>query len=147
MAASYAGINTYINNHYEGMSPEKLVLLLFDAALDRIGKTRQGIVENNIPKRGENLSKAIAIIAELNTSLDPELNDETTRFLRGLYFSILIELPKVSLTNDIEILNRTERYLSQLKKIWVNDVMSQQHTPAKPLANNHKASRISSISV
>jgi flagellar secretion chaperone FliS len=147
MAASYAGINTYINNHYEGMSPEKLILLLFDAALDRIGKTRQGILENNIPKRGENLSKAIAIIAELNTSLNPELDDEPTRFLRGLYFSILLELPKVSLTNDVDILSRTERYISQLRQIWVADVMPKKHTPVKPVMESHKSSRIRSISV
>ena len=147
MAAYYAGITTYINNHYEGMSPEKLILLLFDGALDRLRKTKQGITENNIPKRGENLSKAIAIIAELNTSLNPELDDEPTRFLRGLYFSILTELPKVSLTNDVEILNRAERYITQLRQIWITDVMPRKHNPVKPLMDNNKSSRISSISV
>ena len=105
MPATSAGINKYINNHYEGMSPEKLILMLFNGALDRIKDTRDGIRENNIQKRGENLSKVIAIVSELNTSLNPEMNDEATEFLRGLYLAILTELPKVSTTNNIQILH------------------------------------------
>lgn len=148
MAASSAGINTYINNHYEGMNPQKLILLLFDGALDRLKKAREGIAEKNIQKRGENLSKAIAIISELNTSLDPELNDDATQFLRGLYFSILTELPKVSTTNDVAILDTTERYISKLREIWVNDVMAKQQPVKRQSAETaHQTSRIGSISV
>ncbi len=118
-----AQVNTYLTNHYEGMTPEQLILMLYNGALDRIEKTRQGIKEKNIQKRGENLSKVIAIISELNASVDLEMNDEGTRFLRGLYAAILAELPKVSMTNDIVILNRTESYIKRLKQIWVTDVM------------------------
>lgn len=118
-----AQVNTYLTNHYEGMTPEQLILMLYNGALDRIEKTRQGIKEKNIQKRGENLSKVIAIISELNASVDPKMNDESTRFLRGLYTAILAELPKVSMTNDIVILNRTESYIKKLKQIWVTDVM------------------------
>ncbi len=118
-----AQVNTYLTNHYEGMTPEQLILMLYNGALDRIENTRQGIKEKNIQKRGENLSKVIAIISELNASVDPEMNDESTRFLRGLYAAILAELPKVSMTNDVAILNRTESYINKLKQIWVTDVM------------------------
>ncbi len=118
-----AQVNTYLTNHYEGMTPEHLILLLYKGALDRIELTRQGIKEKNIQKRGENLSKVIAIISELNSAVDQEMNDESTRFLRGLYAAILAELPKVSVNNDIKILNRTESYICKLKEIWETDVM------------------------
>lgn len=148
MAATSAGINKYINNHYEGMSPERLILMLFNGALDRIKDTRDGIRENNIQKRGENLSKVIAIVSELNTSLNPEMNDEATEFLRGLYMAILTELPKVSTTNDVEILNRTERYIGRLREIWVNDVMNQkQSVPIPAQKSSQSTSRLKSISV
>ncbi len=147
MVASSAGINTYINNHYEGMSPEKLILMLFDGALERLNKTKEGIKENDVQKKGENLSKTVAIIAELYSSLNPELNDEATEFLRGLYFSILTELSKVSTTNDVEILDKTTRYISKLREIWVNEVIPNQQTHNKPPAENHNTSRIRSISV
>ena len=134
MAAS-AEINQYLNNHYEGMKPEQLILMLFKGALDSILLTREGIEENDIKKRGENLSKTIAIISELNSSIDTTMNDESTQFLRGLYSAILTELPKVSLNNDKKILSRTHAYISKLKEIWENDVMEkgQQNTKVTSL--------------
>lgn len=135
--AALAQVNTYLSNHYEGMTPEQLILLLYKGALDRIELTREGIVENDIRKRGENLSKVIAIVSELNAAVDPEMNDEGTRFLRGLYQAILTELPKVSVSNDLKILDRTAAYIGKLKEIWENDVMGkgspgQKTRPAAP---------------
>jgi flagellar protein FliS len=124
MGAS-AEINRYLNNHYEGMDPEQLILMLFRGALDRIRLAKEGIEENNVQKRGENLSKVIAIVSELNSSVDTTMNDESTQFLRGLYSAILTELPKVSLTNDKEILRRTHAYISKLKEIWETEVMDK----------------------
>lgn len=125
MTALAQQVNQYLNNHYMGMEPEQLILLLYKGALDRIQLIREGIDEKNIQKRGENLSKLIAIISELNTSLDPKMNDDGTQFLRGLYNAILTELPKISLDNRIDILNRTEAYIERLKSIWENDVMGK----------------------
>lgn len=118
-------INRYLNIHYEGMDPEQLILMLFRGALDRIRLAGEGIEENNIQKRGENLSKAIAIVSELNSSVDTTINDQSTQFLRGLYSAILTELPKVSLTNDMEVLRRAHAYISKLKEIWETDVMGK----------------------
>ena len=129
--AATAEINKYLSNHYEGMSPEQLILVLYKAALERLQLAREGIEENDIRKRGENLSKAIAIISELNVSLDSSMNDEGTQFLRGLYASILAELPKVSVTNDKEILRKTHGYISRLKEIWETDVMGKTNSNGK----------------
>jgi flagellar protein FliS len=140
-----AQVNTYLNNHYEGMEPEQLILMLYKGALDRIHMTREAIKEQNIQKRGENLSKVIAIISELNAAIDPTMNDDSTQFLRGLYRAILVELPKVSLDNRVEILDRTENYIKKLKEIWENDVMGKPphnlHTPViNPVKKNNPAS-------
>jgi flagellar secretion chaperone FliS len=123
--AAYPQINTYLNNHYDGMDPEQLILLLYKGALSRLRLTREGIEEKDVKKKGENLSKAIAIISELNASVDSKMEDDSTHFLRGLYTAILTELPKVTLNNDLKILSRTERYISELKEIWEKDVMAK----------------------
>ncbi len=147
--AAYKQVNNYLSNHYEGMDPEQLILLLFNGALSRLKLTREGIIEKDIKKRGENLSKAIAIISELNASVDSNMNDESTEFLRGLYTAILIELPKVSLDNNLRILERSEAYIQKLKEIWEKDVMGKteqtaQKTAPKPFqkqpfpTENHK---------
>ncbi len=132
------GVNKYICNHYEGMTPEQLILMLYKGALYRLQLARQGILEKNIQKRGENLSKAIAIISELNSSLSQEINDETVQFLGGLYTAILRELPKASLYNDEQIIIRTEKYISRLKEIWETDVMGLVKSNGKKSLNNIK---------
>lgn len=145
MAAS-RGITTYLNNHYEGMEPEQLILMLYNGALDRLNKVKEGIRDNDIRKRGENLSSAIAIISELNASLDPNMTDEGTEFLRGLYTAILTELPKVSLSDDLETVQKSEKYIRKLKDIWINTVMKQpKPATGYPSGDRHQARQ--SISV
>jgi len=132
MTALAQQVNEYLNNHYIGMEPEQLILLLYKGALDRIQLIREGIEQKNIQKRGENLGKLIAIISELNASLEPKLNDDGTQFLKGLYIAILTELPKISVGNRIDILDRTEAYIKRLKSIWENNVMGKSSgDPAK----------------
>ncbi|MFO7752542.1 MAG: flagellar export chaperone FliS [Desulfobacteraceae bacterium] len=142
--APYSQINSYLQNHYEGMTPEQLILALYNGAISRLKLARKGVRENDIKMRGENLSKAIAIISELNASIDPEMNDETAGFLRGLYTAILTELPKVSLNNDVEIIDRAEAYITRLKEIWENDVMAESSHPAKKKGKNGGTVRSSS---
>jgi flagellar protein FliS len=126
---AYQQVNNYLSNHYEGMDPEQLILLLYNGALTRLRSTREGIYEHDVKKRGENLSKAIAIISELNASVDSKMNDESTRFLRSLYTAILTELPKISLNNDLKVLDRAEAYIEKLKEIWEKDVMGKTRQP------------------
>ncbi len=109
---------------YENMDPQVLILMLFKGALRFLKLAKIGVEECDPKKRGENISKVIAIVAELNNSLKMDKADEGVRFVKGLYIAILKELPKVSINNDIKIVNTTISYISKLKEIWENDVMS-----------------------
>ncbi len=110
---------------YDEMDPKKLILMLYDGAIKRINLAREGIKNADVQQRGENLGKAIAIIAELNASLDENIKTEEIVFLRGLYTAMLTELPKVSLNEDITILDRAEKYIKELKKIWETTVINK----------------------
>jgi flagellar protein FliS len=134
--AAYQQLHTYLNNHYQGMDPEQLILLLFNSALTRMKLVREGIEEGHIQKKGENLSKTIAIISELNASVDSAMTDESTRFLRGIYTAILTELPKVTLNNDLKTLDRAIAYISRLKEIWETDVMAKKQGSPTEIVKN-----------
>lgn len=140
MAAAAKNMDAYLNTHYEGMTPEKLIHMLYKGALKHIDLARQGVVENNPQKRGEHLSKTISIISELNTSIDSEAKDESIQFLRGLYTRMLTELPKVSITNDTTTLDLTESYLKKLNEIWETQVLpnpvKKQTVPPKQTGPN-----------
>ncbi len=119
------GYQTYRNNHFEGMDPNRLILMLYEGAIKHTRLAKEGIKGNNIQKRGEHTGRVIAIVSELNACLDENIKDESIDFLRGLYNAILTELPKVALNNDITILERTESYISKLKDVWENNVMKK----------------------
>ncbi len=105
--------------------PKKLILMLYDGAIRFLEQARAGVLSGDIRRRGENLSKVIAIIGELNSCLNMEAGGETSEFLRGLYLYMLTELPKVSLNNDTEIVDKSMRYLKELRKIWEQNVMGR----------------------
>ena len=127
-------LNSYQENQiYEGIDPRKLILMLYDGALLRIAKAKQGVIEKNCQKRGENLGKAIAIINELNASLDKNNETEEIKFLQGLYNAILAELPKASFANDTKILDRAFSYIKNLKKVWKETVMENSKQSNKKI--------------
>ncbi len=121
------GLNAYNNSQvYDEMDPNRLIQMLYAGCLKFLRLAKEGFHENDIPKRGENLGKAIAIISELNSSLDPEVKNESIEFLRGLYGAMLIELPKVAINNDIKVVDLAIKYIVRLKEIWETTVIGNQ---------------------
>lgn len=126
-----AGYATYRNNQFEGMDPKRLILMLYEGAVKHLRLAREGLDSGNTQKRGENISRAIAIITELNACLDKKVDDESILFLSSLYVAILVELPKVAITKDGTIIDRAIRYISMLKEVWENEVMKNKKRPAE----------------
>ena len=118
---------------YDEMDPKRLILMLYEGAIKRIVFAREGIKKADPKLRGENLGKAIAIISELNACLDDNIKTEEVNFLRSLYSAMLVELPKVSVNGDIKTLDRAEKYLTELKRIWETTVINHtSHSKPAP---------------
>lgn len=123
MAAHYAR-NAYLQAQVQPETdPKRLILMLYEGALKHLRLAQEGIQAHHAQKRGENLSRAVAIVSTLHSSLEGEVTDEPIAFLRGLYQAILIELNKVAITHDVNMLDLAFRYLERLKQIWERDVM------------------------
>lgn len=103
--------------------PQKLILMLYEAAIKRLHLARAGMKEGNIRKRGENIGKTIAIISELNASLDEKIRTDEINFLRSLYMTMMTELTKVAVNNNVKTIDRSIKYLTELKRIWETTVM------------------------
>ncbi|MCX5876786.1 MAG: flagellar export chaperone FliS [Deltaproteobacteria bacterium] len=107
------------------IQPVKLIHMLYERVLVHLELAEEGIREQTPKKRGENLGKAIAIITELQASIKSEDHSEAAQFLRGLYGAILVELPRVSVTQDVKMLRQARTYLERLKRIWEETAMRE----------------------
>lgn len=105
--------------------PAKLVHMMYERLLLNLTCACEGIEENDVKKGGENLSKAIAIITELNCCVRAGDESEPARFLRGMYAAMLVELGKVAVTKDVAVVRQAHRYVSRLKNIWEETAMRE----------------------
>jgi flagellar protein FliS len=107
----------------EDIHPVKLIYMLYERAIAHVQAAETGIVDNDLKKRGENLSKAIAIVTELNASIKPQDDSKAANFLRALYAAILQELPRISVSGELQNLRLAHGYLTKLKDLWEDSAM------------------------
>jgi len=142
----YNALNSYQKVQVSSeINPQKLILMLYDGAIKRISFAREGVINKDPKQRGENLSKAIAIISELNASLR-NIEGEEISFLRSLFLVMMQELCKVSLTNDVQTLDRASKYLMELKRIWETSVMGRDNPRENTNAKSAQKKDVSSMS-
>ena len=110
--AGYAGYRSVIANTTE--SKEEILLMLYEGALTSVRIARRGIEEKNPKLKGENISKVLAILTELDCALDREKGGELAENLAGIYRYLMNRLTVVNIKNDPEPLEEVERLLGEL---------------------------------
>ncbi len=111
-AAGYAGYRKVIANTTE--SKEKILLMLYEGAITFVRIARRGIEEKNPKLKGENISKVLAILAELDCALDREKGGELAENLAALYSYLTNRLTTANIKNDPEALDEVGRLLREL---------------------------------
>ncbi len=122
------GLKNYQRNAVSTLQdPQKIVKLLFEAAIKELALARNHFEEPR--PRGVHLGKAIAIVGELQAGVNLKEGGEAAEFLYGLYGAIIRELSKINGggEKDREVIDRSIRYLSELKKIWVEHVLGRNN--------------------
>ncbi|MGV7209058.1 flagellar export chaperone FliS [Oxalobacteraceae bacterium A2-2] len=117
------GVNAYAKIGMEtgvaAASPHKLIVMLFDGALQALNAALFGMRENNIPEKGKALSKAIMIIdSGLRASLDKKAGGEIAESLDALYEYMSGRLLTANLKNDPAIIEEVQRLLTELRDAW-----------------------------
>ncbi|HFQ81678.1 MAG TPA: flagellar export chaperone FliS [Desulfobacterales bacterium] len=103
--------------------PVKLIQLMYERLLVHLELAEKAMLKEDAKGRGENLGRAIALLTELYASIRDDDESEAAGFLQGLYTSILTELPKAAISNDVEVVRTANRYITQLKEIWAETAM------------------------
>lgn len=108
------GLETEVNS----ATPHRLIQLLFIGALDRIATAQGALERGDVPLKGEQIGKAIAIISGLRSSLDMEAPGDLPVNLDQLYEYMEVRLVQGSARNDSAALSEVTELLKTLKSGW-----------------------------
>jgi flagellar protein FliS len=99
-------------------SPHELILMLYDGGLAAIIEAKYQMQRRHILKKGQAITKAVAIVEELNASLNMEVGGALTSNLRSLYLYIMQRLLRANLENDMKILDEAHLLLANIRNGW-----------------------------
>lgn len=107
--------------------PMELVCLLYQHAQDAVRDARQHLKNRDIAARGKAISKAVALIGELNGSLDHNAGGAISANLKDLYGYMTRRLTEANLKQQDAPLAEVESLLSTLGQAW-QEARAQQAT-------------------
>ncbi len=112
-------VNTY-NKVYVDTNTNKVRMLLdlYEGAICFVGFAEQVLEAHNIAKKGEYISRAIAIIGELENSLDREVGGEFTQNLSSLYEYMIRRLTEANRASNALPLKEVKGLLEGLLDAW-----------------------------
>lgn len=112
---------TYQRNAILTASPEKLVKMLYEAAIKNLEKCRTELADSatsHSSEVGECLSKAIGIVGELRASLDQPAGGEIARDLDRLYEFCLDQITVANSSRTPEGVEHALHILRTLEEGW-----------------------------
>jgi flagellar protein FliS len=106
-------------------SPTRLVQIMFEQILAHLAAAR-GAMErisgnrplNEVVAKGKAVSKAVALINQLNATLDMERGGQVAVNLRSLYEYMMQRLTLANATNDARIATEITALVGEIKSGW-----------------------------
>jgi flagellar protein FliS len=135
------GCKAYRQSACNLVEDNKVILLkLYDGTLRFLSVARRGIIEKQPSVRGENISKAMAIINELDCALDMGKGGNLSNQLASLYRFVMDKLTQANSRNDLTALDQAENILNTLKEGFEGAAQSQKNSVATAnlVAKNRK---------
>ena len=90
-----------------------------DGALRFTADAREAMVRRDIRTRQQNLSRALAIVSELQSTLDMDTGGEVAEHLDKLYGYVHDRLIDASIKQDVQPLDEARRVLTTLREGWI----------------------------
>jgi flagellar protein FliS len=122
------GANAYIQTHVQSRSPLELVVMLYDGAVRFLTESRDAMSQGDLTRKRSAMSRALAIISELQSTLNMEKGGEIASQLDALYTYVNGRMLDASMHNDAGALDECIRLLSTLRSGWA-DIAARDAAP------------------
>ncbi|MEK5079375.1 flagellar export chaperone FliS [Solibacillus sp. FSL W7-1436] len=111
-----AAFNAYKQNSVTTASPGELTLMLYNGCLKFLTRAKKAIEEKNIEEKNINIQKAQAIISELMSTLNTDL--EVSKQMIPLYDYMNRRLMEANINNDSTIITEVEGLVTEFRDTW-----------------------------
>src|SRR6266481_7339896 len=106
-------------------SPTRLVQIMFEGILSHLATARGSMQRikdnrplNDVIAKGNAMGKAVALIGQLNGTLDMQRGGQIAENLRALYEYMLNRLTLANATNDVRVVAEVAGLVAEVKSGW-----------------------------
>ena len=126
MSTTYGrGANQYLQTQVQSRSPLELVVMLYDGAIQSAETARDALIAGNIPARKKAISKMMAIISQLQNTLDMERGGDIAENLDRIYTWANVRLLDAIVHKDASPIEEVRGVLVSLREAWQTIAASQ----------------------
>ena len=110
--------DAYMKTEVQSRSPLELVVMLYDGADKQLSHAREAIERQDGAAKREALSRALALVSELQNNLNLEAGGEIDASLDSLYSFVNEKLIDANLKDDGKAVEQAIRVLRPLRDAW-----------------------------
>jgi flagellar secretion chaperone FliS len=122
------GAEAYRQTHVQSRSPLELIVMLYDGALRFLREAEDAIQRRDLVAKRDAMSRAFAILAELQGTLNVEQGGETAASLDSLYVYMINRLTEANVQLKTGPVHEVITLLSGLRDAWAT--VAQAPPPA-----------------
>ena len=111
-------IQRYIEADMKSISPEKMLVLLYEKMANDLLEARLAIGEKNRVRMADRITHSQQIITELRNALDHEIGGEISRNLEALYDFMFVEHLEILVDQDPVHIDNCLAVLSPVLDAW-----------------------------
>lgn len=126
MTAYGRATNPYLQTQVRSSTPLELVVMLYDGALGSLAQTREAVQARDLRAKRDALSKAMAILSELQGSLNMEAGGEVAVRLDGLYTYMIGRLVEGNVNGEVAAFDEVIGLLTPLRDAWAQIAAAPQ---------------------
>ncbi len=115
-AAQYQSLD--IRSRIESATPHRLIQLMMERVLAKIGLAKSQLAEGDMAGKGLNIGDAIEIVNGLQASLNYKADAKIAGNFDALYDYMMRRLLEANLNNDVAILDEVAGLMRELKEAW-----------------------------
>ncbi len=114
--------NQYQDTQVTTASPEKILLMLYDGAINFTRIAQEKMVQGDVAEKARFIGKGLAIVTELMNTLNHDIGGEMSKRLEQLYIYIIDEYTAANINNSEKSLENVLKILTSLRETWAEAI-------------------------